>query len=242
MSRTGTLRSAAEQIPNGVHDGMQVARVRLGAAGRRVQPKVKQVKPKVKSQVEPRLAKVRPALEQVGPRVVLIREAVAPKVAVAVEGAKTAARGARQEVVPKVTAGVASAVAGTKAATEPLRTEAALRGQTALAALRGELTAEDVAALRRKLHRRERRAQRIRRTRRALAVGAGLSAATAAVVWWRRTTTPSWLTDDTGDATSVPASGAVPPGEGESATPPRSTPDSAPGLGLVDGDDPTTRS
>ncbi|NYI05387.1 DUF5324 family protein [Allostreptomyces psammosilenae] len=112
----------------------------------------------------------------------------------AAKGAAHRARAGVDRAAEYAAPRVGAAVAGARQVAEPYREEAASRGGAALAALRGQVSAEDVERLLRRRHRRERRA----RSARALLLFAATAAA-AAVAWrtWQRRNEPDWLGDDT---------------------------------------------
>ncbi|MFF8948110.1 DUF5324 family protein [Streptomyces sp. NPDC014940] len=160
----------------------QEARVRLA-------PVVSQAAEQAREQYDARLA---PRLEQA-------RAHVPPKVdAAAHEAAVRTRKAARQAAVysrPKIEQAVAAAA--------PVADEAAMRGAAALAALRGQVTAEEIRKLARKNERR-------RRTGRAMKVltvlGLVAGGAFAAWKWWDKQANPDWLVEPPA-ATEVPESG-----------------------------------
>ncbi|WP_046507071.1 DUF5324 family protein [Streptomyces odonnellii] len=113
---------------------------------------------------------------------------VPPKVDVAAHRAaqrtRQAARQAADYTVPKV--GQAVAVA------QPMAGQAAARSAAALAALRGQVTADEIKKLARK-HERRARAARIAKGLAVLGVLAG--AAFAAWKWWDKQANPDWLVE-----------------------------------------------
>ncbi|CAL9498517.1 DUF5324 family protein [Streptomyces sp. enrichment culture] len=132
----------------------------------------------------------------VAPRLAEARAHVPPKVDQAAQEAaartRVAARQAAEYSRPKIEQAVA--VAG------PAKDEAAARGAAALAALRGQVTAEDI----RRLARRNARRARTGRALKFLGV-AGLLAggAFAAWKWWDKQANPDWLVEPPA-ATEVP--------------------------------------
>ncbi|MDQ0934060.1 hypothetical protein QFZ49_004000 [Streptomyces turgidiscabies] len=160
------------------------ARVRLA-------PKVSQAAEQARVQYGAHLA---PRLEQA-------RTHVPPKVdhaahQAAVRTAK-AARQAADYTAPRVERAVAAA--------GPVREEAAARGAAALAALRGQVTPEEIRKLARK-HERRARAGRLAKGLAALGILAG--GAFAAWKWWDKQANPDWLVEPPA-ATEVPETGRL---------------------------------
>ncbi|MDT0453066.1 DUF5324 family protein [Streptomyces hesseae] len=79
-----------------------------------------------------------------------------------------------------------------RAAAEPVRDEALSRGTAALAALRGQVSAEDVEKLSR---RRDRRCRTGRVARRLVLFGLLTAGAVVAWKWWDRQANPDWLVE-----------------------------------------------
>ncbi|MEU5098305.1 DUF5324 family protein [Streptomyces sp. NPDC020996] len=134
----------------------------------------------------------------VAPRLEQARAHVPPKVDHAAREAavrtRSAARQAADYSRPKIEHAVA--VAG------PAGAEAAARGAAALAALRGQVTAQQI----RKLVRRQERRARAGRLAKALVVfGAVAGGAFAAWKWWDKQANPDWLVEPPA-ATEVPES------------------------------------
>ncbi|MET8855750.1 DUF5324 family protein [Streptomyces sp. NPDC004579] len=158
------------------------ARVRLA-------PKVSQAAEQARVQYDAHLA---PRLEQA-------RTHVPPKVdQVAQEAAIRTRRAARQAAdysKPKIEQAVA--------ATQPVRDEAAARGVAAIAALRGQVTPQEIQKLLRK-HDRRARAGRLVKTLAVLGLLAG--GAFAAWKWWDKQANPDWLVEPPA-ATEVPEGG-----------------------------------
>lgn len=95
---------------------------------------------------------------------------------------------AREALPPKV----AEAAARARAAAEPVRDEALSRGTAALAALRGEVSAQEIEKLARKQSARC-RAGRV--AKRLAVVGLLVGGAVAAWKWWDRQANPDWLVE-----------------------------------------------
>jgi len=162
----------------------QEARVRLA-------PKVSQAAEQARVQYDVHLA---PRLEQA-------RTHVPPKVDQAAHEAavrtRKAARQAADYSKPKIEQAVAAA--------QPVRDEAASRGVAALAALRGQVSPEEIQKLVRK-HERRAKAGRLAKGLAVLGVLAG--AAFAAWKWWDKQANPDWLVEPPA-ATEVPESGRL---------------------------------
>ncbi|MFG2355009.1 DUF5324 family protein [Streptomyces sp. NPDC048521] len=162
----------------------QEARVRLA-------PVVSQAAEQARDQYDARLA---PRLEQA-------RAHVPPKVDLAAhEAAIRTRKAARQAAVysrPKIEHAVA--------ATVPVRDEAAARGAAALAALRGQVSAQDIQ----KLVRRNQRRSKVGRSVKVLALLTVVAGgAFAAWKWWDKQANPDWLVEPPA-ATEVPESGRL---------------------------------
>ncbi|MFG2882981.1 DUF5324 family protein [Streptomyces sp. NPDC048297] len=166
----------------------QEARVRLA-------PVVSQAAEQARVHYDARLApRLELALEQA-------RAHVPPKVDEAAQEAavltRRAARQAAEYSRPKIEQAVAAA--------GPVADEAAARGAAALAALRGNVSAQDIQ----KLARRNQRRCRAGRAVKYLAVLGVLAAgAVAAWKWWDKQANPDWLVEPPA-ATEVPESGRL---------------------------------
>jgi hypothetical protein len=108
-----------------------------------------------------------------------------------------AARQAADYTTPRVERAVAAA--------GPVREEAAARGAAALAALRGQVTPQEIRKLARK-HQRRARAGRLAKGLAALGILAG--GAFAAWKWWDKQANPDWLVEPPA-ATEVPETGRL---------------------------------
>ncbi|MBH5335976.1 DUF5324 family protein [Streptomyces pactum] len=116
------------------------------------------------------------------------RAALPPKVDAAAVRAATATREAARQAAEYAAPRVqhAMAVAG------PAREEAMARGAAAVAALRSQVTASEIAKLAR---RRDRRARNVRAVKRVTAVGLLAGGAFAAWKWWDKQANPDWLVE-----------------------------------------------
>ncbi|WP_406331398.1 DUF5324 family protein [Streptomyces sp. NBC_00203] len=162
----------------------QEARVRLA-------PKVSQAAEQARVQYDAHLA---PRLEQA-------RTHVPPKVDQAAQEAADRARKAARQAADYSKPRIEQAVA----AAQPVRDEAASRGVAALAALRGQVSPEEIQKLVRK-HERRAKTGRLAKGLAVLAVLAG--AAFAAWKWWDKQANPDWLVEPPA-ATEVPESGRL---------------------------------
>ncbi|HEY8979935.1 MAG TPA: DUF5324 family protein [Streptomyces sp.] len=168
----------------------QEARVRLA-------PKVSQAAEQARAQYDAHLA---PRLEQarthVPPKVDYAAHEAALRTRIAARQAAEYSRQAADYSRPRIEQAVAAAA--------PVREEAASRGAAALAALRGQVTPEQID----RLVRANRRRARAARTAKGIAVlGLLAGGAYAAWRWWDRQANPDWLVEPPA-ATEVPVSPA----------------------------------
>jgi hypothetical protein len=153
------------------------ARVRLA-------PKVSQAAEQARVQYDAHLA---PRLEQA-------RTHVPPKVDQAAVRTRQAARQAAEYSRPRIEQAVAAA--------QPVRDEAASRGAAAIAALRGQVSPQEIQ----KLARRHERRAKVGRLAKGLALlGILAGGAFAAWKWWDKQANPDWLVEPPA-ATEVSAS------------------------------------
>ncbi|MCZ0209473.1 DUF5324 family protein [Streptomyces achromogenes] len=158
----------------------QEARVRLA-------PVVSQAAEQARVQYDARLApRLEQALTHVPPKVDLAAQEAALR-------ARKAARQAALYSRPKIEQAMAAAA--------PVRDEAAARSAAAMAALRGQVSAEDVQKLVRRQERRSRTGRKLKVCA-VLTVLAG--GAFAAWKWWDKQANPDWLVEPPA-ATEVPA-------------------------------------
>ncbi|MFE1287784.1 DUF5324 family protein [Streptomyces sp. NPDC058751] len=158
------------------------ARVRLA-------PKVSQAAEQARVQYDVHVA---PRLEQarthVPPKVDLVAQEAAVRT-------RKAARQAADYSKPKIEQAVA--------ATQPVRDEAAARGVAAIAALRGQVTPQEIQKL---LRKHERRARTGRLVKGLAVLGILAAGAFAAWKWWDKQANPDWLVEPPA-ATEVPETG-----------------------------------
>jgi hypothetical protein len=172
---------------------------------------------------------------RLAPRIAQVRGAVPPgltaSTAAAAEHTRRTARQMAEFAAPRMEQVMASALS----ATEPVREEAAARAGAALAALRGQVSAEDVRKL---VRRNERRAQAGRTTKRFVVMGVVTGAAIAVWRWWNRQANPEWLIEPP-SATEPAEDERMTPGS--VASPTRTTVDDASELTDEAGLDPRLR-
>ncbi|MFJ9416813.1 DUF5324 family protein [Streptomyces sp. NPDC101227] len=164
----GTARDAA------VHYAHE-ARTRMG-------PKVVEAAHQARSQYD---AHLQPRLEHA-------RDALPPKVDAAACRAAARTRKAARQTAEYTAPRLEHAVSTARAAAEPVRDEAVARGSAALAALRGQVTAAEIAKLQKKHHR---RACAGKVAKRLTILGIAVGAAVAAWKWWDKQANPDWLVE-----------------------------------------------
>ena len=160
------------------------ARVRLA-------PKVSQPAEQARVQYDAHLA---PRIEQARTHVPPMVDQVAQEAAVRT---RKAARQAAEYSRPKIEQAVAAA--------QPVRDEAAARGVAAIAALRGQVTPQEIQKL---LRKHERRARAGRFVKGLVVLGVLAGGAFAAWRWWDKQANPDWLVEPPA-ATEVPGTGRL---------------------------------
>ncbi|KIZ19409.1 DUF5324 family protein [Streptomyces natalensis] len=193
MTRKDSVRAATGTAKDSVRHAAEVVAPYAGTAKdaavhyahearTRMGPKVAEAAHQARAQYE---AHLHPRLEHA-------REALPPKVdAAACRAAgrtRKAARHAAEYTAPRLEHAVSSA----RAAAEPVREEAVARGTAALAALRGQVTAAEIARLQKKQHR---RACAGKVAKRLAVLGAVVGGAIAAWKWWDKQANPDWLVE-----------------------------------------------
>ncbi|MFE4824524.1 DUF5324 family protein [Streptomyces sp. NPDC056704] len=131
------------------------------------------------------------------PRLEQARTHVPPKVDQAAVRTRQAAVQAAEYTRPRIEQAVA--------ATQPVREEAASRGVAAIAALRGQVSPQEIQKLVRK---HERRAKAGRVAKGLLVLGILAGGAFAAWKWWDKQANPDWLVEPPA-ATEVPETGRL---------------------------------
>ncbi|MER5469467.1 DUF5324 family protein [Streptomyces sp. NPDC002935] len=202
MTRIDSVRAATGSAKDSVLHAAEVvapyadtakdrASYYAGEARVRLAPKVSQAAEQARAQYDAYLA---PRLEQA-------RTHVPPKVDQAAQEAairtRRAARQAADYSKPRIEQAVAAA--------QPVRDEAAARGVAAIAALRGQVTPQEIQKLLRK-HERRARAGRLVKGLAVLGILAG--GAFAAWKWWDKQANPDWLVEPPA-ATEVPETGRL---------------------------------
>ncbi|WP_438487075.1 DUF5324 family protein [Streptomyces sp. S186] len=193
MTRKDSVRAATHSAKDGVRHAAEVVAPYAGTAKdtavhyshearARLAPKVAEAAHQARAQYDARLH----------PRIEHARGALPPKVdAVATRAAhrtRKAARQAADYTAPRLEHAVVSA----RAAAEPVREEALARGAAALAALRGQVTAEEIE----KLHKKQcRRAACGKAAKRLALLGVLVAGAVAAWKWWDKQANPDWLVE-----------------------------------------------
>jgi hypothetical protein len=172
------------------------ARVRLA-------PKVSQARVQYAALVAPRLEQAR---SHVPPKVDIAAQEAAVRAQEAALRARKAALHAAEFSRPRIEQAVA--VAG------PVKDEAASRGAAALAALRGQVSAEEIQKL---VRRQQRRARRGKAVKTLVLLGLAAGGAVAAWKWWDKQANPDWLVEPPA-ATEVPEGGRLTSVDGSGAT------------------------
>jgi hypothetical protein len=172
--------TAKERAAHYAHE----ARVRLAP---KVSLAAEQARAQYGTHVVPRLEQ---ALTHVPPKVDMAAQEAALRT-------RRAARQAAEFSRPRIEQAVAAA--------GPVKDEAAARGAAALAALRGQVTAEEIRKL---VRRHERRARAGRAVKTLAVLGLVAGGAFAAWKWWDRQANPDWLVEPPA-ATEVPEGGRL---------------------------------
>ncbi|MGA5199531.1 DUF5324 family protein, partial [Streptomyces exfoliatus] len=126
------------------------------------------------------------------PRIEHARGALPPKVDAAATRAACRTRKAAHQAAEYTAPRLEHAVTSARAAAEPVREEVVSRGSAALAALRGQVTAAEIAKLQKK---HSRRAKFGKLTKRLALLGILAGGAVAAWKWWDKQANPDWLVE-----------------------------------------------
>ncbi|MGP8300533.1 DUF5324 family protein [Streptomyces inhibens] len=193
MTRKDSVRTATGTARESVRHAAEVVAPYAGTAKdaavhythearTRLAPKVAEAAHQARSQYDTHLH----------PRIEHARGTLPPKVDAAATRAacrtRKAARHAAEYTAPRLEHAVTSA----RAAAEPVREEALSRGTAALAALRGQVSAAEIAKLQKKHNR---RAKCGKAAKRVTVLGVLAGAAIAAWKWWDKQANPDWLVE-----------------------------------------------
>ncbi|MGX1755558.1 DUF5324 family protein [Streptomyces lydicus] len=126
------------------------------------------------------------------PRIEHARGTLPPKVDAAATRAACRTRKAARQAADYTAPRLENAVTHARAAAEPVRDEALARGTAALAALRGQVTAAEIAKLQKK---HSRRAKCGKLAKRLAVLGILAGGAVAAWKWWDKQANPDWLVE-----------------------------------------------
>ncbi|MFI0712698.1 DUF5324 family protein [Streptomyces inhibens] len=126
------------------------------------------------------------------PRIEHARGTLPPKVDAAATRAACRTRKAARHAAEYTAPRLENAVTSARAAAEPVREEALSRGTAALAALRGQVSAAEVAKLQKK---HSRRAKCGKAAKRLTVLGVLAGAVIAAWKWWDKQANPDWLVE-----------------------------------------------
>lgn len=181
-----TARHAAEVMAPHVESAKDTAARYAQEAGARLGPKVSHAAHNARHTAREGYD------HYVVPRVAQAREALPDEVDKAASRAakrtQRAARKAARYAQPRIE----HAVTDVRAATGPAREEATARGAAAVAALRGQVTVEEIEKITRRRSRRSRTGKLVRRAGLVTLLAGG---AYAAWRWWDRQTNPDWLVE-----------------------------------------------
>ncbi|MFG2138706.1 DUF5324 family protein [Streptomyces sp. NPDC048650] len=193
MTRKDSVRAATGTAKDSVRHAAEVVAPYAGTAKEaavhyaheartRMGPKVAEAAHQARSQYD---AHLQPRLEHA-------RDALPPKVDAAAGRAARRTRKAARQAAEYTAPRLESAVSSARAAADPVREEALARGSAALAALRGQVTAAEIAKLQKKHSRRCRTGKAVKR----LAIlGILAGGAVAAWKWWDKQANPDWLVE-----------------------------------------------
>lgn len=209
-----SVRYAAEAVAPYAENAKDTATHYAHEAGSRLAPKVSHAAHQARSSA-------RDGYDQhVVPRVAQARQSLPPEWDKAAQRAAKRTRKAAKEATDYAAPRIESAVKDARAAAGPAKEEAAARSSAALAALRGQVSPEEIDKLTR---RRTRRARVGRIAKRLGVVGVLAGGAYAAWRWWDKQANPDWLveppapTEASGHAPLTSVDGA---GEGTSVLDP----------------------
>lgn len=193
MTRKDSVRAATGTARDSVRHAAEVVAPYAGTAKdaavhyahearTRMGPKVAEAAHQARAQYE---AHLHPRLEHA-------RDVLPPKVDAAACRAAGRTRKAARQAAEYTAPRLEHAVSTARAAAEPVREEALARGTAALAALRGQVTAAEIAKLQKKHHR---RACAGKAAKRLTVLGILVGGAVAAWKWWDKQANPDWLVE-----------------------------------------------
>lgn len=177
-----SVRHAAEAVAPYAGTAKDAAVHYAHEARTRVGPKVAEAAHQARSQYD---AHLQPRLEHA-------RGTLPPKVDAAATRAACRTRQAARHAAEYTAPRLENAVTSARAAAEPVREEAVARGSAALAALRGQVTAAEIAKIQKK---HSRRAKCGRLAKRLTVLGILAGAAVVAWRWWDKQANPDWLVE-----------------------------------------------
>ncbi|MEU5210884.1 DUF5324 family protein [Streptomyces sp. NPDC020742] len=193
MTRKNSVRAATDTAKDSVRHAAEVVAPYAGTAKdaavhythearTRLGPRVAEAAHQARAQFDTHLH----------PRIEHARGALPPKVDAAATRAACRTRKAARQAAEYTAPRLEHAVTSARAAAEPVREEAVIRGAAALAALRGQVTAAEITKLQKK---HSRHAKCGRAAKRLALVGIAVGAAVAAWKWWDKQANPDWLVE-----------------------------------------------
>lgn len=197
MTRIDSVRAATGNTKESVRHAAEVVAPYAGSArdtavhyaheaGARLGPKVSHAAHQARTSA-------RDGYDQlVVPRIAQARKSLPPELDKAATKAAKRTRKAARKATDYAAPRIESAVADARTASGPVREEAASRSAAAFAALRGQVSAEEIEKL---VRRRDRRARRGRLARRLGVLGLLAGGAYAAWRWWDKQANPDWLVE-----------------------------------------------
>lgn len=202
MTRKDSVRHAAATAKESVLHAAEVAAPYAGTAKENATHYAAHYADEARSRLAPKVASAadqarETARTQYGahlaPYVAQAKDSVPPKVTAAAAAAAKRTRQAAHQAAEYAGPRIEHAAAAARAATDPVREEAAARGAATLAVLRGQISPAEIERL---IRRHNRRARAGRVAKRLLVVGALAGAGFAAWRWWSRQTNPEWLVEE----------------------------------------------
>ncbi|MEV7380104.1 DUF5324 family protein [Streptomyces lydicus] len=193
MTRKDSVRAATDTAKDSVRHAAEVVAPYAGTAKdaavqythearARLAPKVAEAAHQARHQYDAHLH----------PRIEHARGALPPKVDAAATRAACRTRKAAHQAAEYTAPRLEHAVTSARAAAEPVREEVVTRGGAALAALRGQVTAAEIAKIQKK---HGRRAKYGKFAKRLAVLGILAGGAIAAWKWWDKQANPDWLVE-----------------------------------------------